>query len=78
MYQAVVRNSLPARDDIPDLKSALEDLKREAAARSARNKELLSKRMVEIRSEIQALRSNPYAARKKTFSSSPTIIDIRG
>jgi predicted phage gp36 major capsid-like protein len=70
------------RDDVPDLKSALEDLKAEAVVRSNRNRELLSKRMVEIRSEIKTLRNNPYAgsARRSAFSEAGTasLIDIKG
>jgi hypothetical protein len=69
-------------DDVPSLKSALEDLKTEAAARSTRNRELLSRRMVEIRSEITALRNNPYAgsARRSAFTEAGTasLIDIKG
>jgi hypothetical protein len=69
-------------DDVPDLKAALEDLKDEAVLRSTRNKELLSRRMVELRSEIKALRENPYAAkaRRSAFSSGATasLVDIEG
>ncbi|GHU71074.1 hypothetical protein FACS189450_06500 [Spirochaetia bacterium] len=86
MYRAVVNTADAAqepqsRDDVPSLKSALEGLKNEAAARSTRNKELLSRRMSEIRSEITALRNNPYAsARRFTFSDAgmATVIDIKG
>ncbi|GHV91695.1 hypothetical protein AGMMS50268_21980 [Spirochaetia bacterium] len=71
------------RDDVPDLKSALEGLKSEVVIRSNRNKELLSRRMVEIRSEIKTLRNNPYAAsaRRSSFSSevgTASLIDIKG
>jgi hypothetical protein len=81
MYRAAYPDKgAEARDDVPDLKSALEDLKNEAVIRSSRNKELLSKRMVELRSEIKALRNNPYAARRSTFSDANTasLIDIKG
>jgi polyhydroxyalkanoate synthesis regulator phasin len=67
--------------DVPSLKSALEDLKNEAVIRSTRNKELLSKRMVELRSEITALRSNPYAAKARQSAytgSSGSLVDIQG
>jgi hypothetical protein len=49
--------------------------------RSTRNKELLSKRMVELRSEIKTLRNNPYAAsRHSSFSGGNTasLVDISG
>ncbi|MDR2028598.1 MAG: flagellar protein FlgN [Treponema sp.] len=66
--------------DVPDLKSALEGLKREAVIRSERNKELLSKRMAELRSEIKSLRGNPYAARRSVYGGedSASLIDIKG
>jgi hypothetical protein len=69
-------------DDVPSLKAALEDLKNEAVIRSTRNKELLSKRMVELRAEIKTLRNNPYsaAARRSAFSASGTasLVDVSG
>jgi hypothetical protein len=67
--------------DVPSLKSALENLKNEAVIRSTRNKELLSRRMVELRSEITALRGNPYAAKARRSAytgGSGTLIDIQG
>jgi hypothetical protein len=67
--------------DVPSLKSALEDLKNEAVIRSTRNKELLSRRMVELRSEITVLRSNPYAAKAKRAAytgGAGSLVDIRG
>jgi hypothetical protein len=67
--------------DVPGLKAALEDLKNEAVIRSTRNKELLSRRMVELRSEITALRSNPYAAKagRSTYADgSGSLVDIQG
>ncbi|MDR1100460.1 MAG: flagellar biosynthesis protein FlgN [Treponema sp.] len=69
-------------DDVPGLKSALEDLKKEAVLRSTRNKELLSRRMAELRAEIKTLRSNPYAASAKRSSFSEigaaSLVDING
>jgi hypothetical protein len=69
-----------ADDDVPSLKAALEGLKREAVARAGRNKELLSRRMAELRSEIKTLRSNPYTKRQQSFSSTlpPGLVDISG
>jgi hypothetical protein len=66
---------------VPDLKAALEDLKNEAVIRSSRNRELLSRRMIELRSEIQTLRNNPYAAnaRRSAFSGgTASLVDIEG
>ena len=65
-------------DEVSDLKNALESLKTEAVVRSERNKELLSLRMTELRSEIKTLRSNPYAQRRVGIVAAPTQIDIRG
>jgi hypothetical protein len=67
-------------DDVPSLKSALEGLKTEAVIRSERNKDLLSRRMAELRSEIKILRGNPYAAKPSVYSGVGTasLIDIRG
>ncbi|MDR1948959.1 MAG: flagellar protein FlgN [Spirochaetaceae bacterium] len=66
--------------EIAGLKAALEDLKAEAALRLDRNRELLSQRMTEIRSEIKNLRGNPFAARPSIYagSGSPSLIDISG
>lgn len=79
-------NSLmPARadsfnDDVPDIKASLENLKSEAVIRSAKNKELLSKRMVELRTEIKSLRNNPYSTGRTAYSESnkASLIDIQG
>jgi hypothetical protein len=79
--QMVSREGQEDSSDVPSLKSALEDLKNEAVIRSTRNKELLSKRMVELRSEITALRSNPYAAKSRRSAytgGSGSLVDIQG
>jgi hypothetical protein len=62
------------------LKASLEGLKREAAARSERNRELLSGRMAKIRQEIKNLRGNPYAARRSIYADSvaPSLVDLKG
>jgi hypothetical protein len=67
-------------DEVPDLKAALEGLKSEAVARSGRNKELLSRRMTELRNEIKSLRSNPYLHRQGAYSNTGTggRVDIQG
>ena len=65
-------------DEVFSLKEALDGLKTEAAARSQRNRELLSKRMAELRNEIKSLRSNSYARRNFDSSPGPSLIDING
>jgi hypothetical protein len=66
--------------DLPSLKTALEGLKAEAVVRTRRNKDLLSKRMEAVRSEITALRKNPYAKRRSVYAGAetPALIDIEG
>jgi len=68
--------------EVPNLKASLENLKGEAVVRSTKNKELLSKRMMELRAEITALRNNPYVVSNKrsSFGSANTssMVDLRG
>jgi hypothetical protein len=65
--------------DVKGLKAALEELEKEAVIRSGRNRDLLSRRMAEIRSEIKALRSNPYLQSiRSAFSPPPALVDISG
>lgn len=86
MYHAVISRfggdiAAPA-DDVPNLKATLEDLKNEAILRSSRNRELLSSRMTELRSEITVLRNNPFTARARrsvySRGSTASLIDIQG
>jgi len=68
-------------EEVSGLKASLEKLKSEAVIRSTKNKELLSKRMLELRQEIKTLRNNPYAAKaRRSFSesNSASLIDIKG
>ena len=84
MYYSVVsgKSENTADGEVPGLKASLEKLKSEAVIRSTKNKELLSKRMIELRSEIKVLRDNPYAAKTRGFGSGSTnsggLIDIKG
>jgi hypothetical protein len=85
MYHTVVLGSGAVRhtdDEVPSLKAALEDLKSQAVIRSSHNKELLSRRMVELRHEITALRNNPYnqGSRNSVYGNSrtATLVDIQG
>jgi uncharacterized small protein (DUF1192 family) len=84
MYRTAKRSGVSASkaadDDVPSLKAALDGLKTEAVARVGRNKDLLSKRMAELRSEIKSLRSNPYTKRQQGYGNSapPSRVDISG
>jgi hypothetical protein len=79
MYQAAIPFS-PA-DDVPALKSALENLKNQVTTQSAHNRDLLSSRMAEIRAEITSLRNNPFASQARSMyqnSVSASLVDISG
>jgi hypothetical protein len=89
MYQSV-RVKSPAKsgskpvkkvsgeDEVISLKQALDGLKAEALIRSQRNRELLAKRMAELRSEINCLKGKSYARRKFESNTGPSYIDIKG
>jgi DNA-binding transcriptional regulator GbsR (MarR family) len=83
MYYTVVLGAQKEKektqnDEVPGLKASLEKLQSEAIIRSNKNKELLSKRMLELRSEIKALRNNPYAARRSGSNNTPSLVDLKG
>jgi uncharacterized protein YjgD (DUF1641 family) len=92
MYNSLVfdqNNSQPliklenagSQEEVPTLKASLEKLKSEAVMRSTKNKELLSKRMLELRQEIKTLRNNPYAASGRSAysnSNKASLVDIQG
>ncbi|MCL2765102.1 MAG: flagellar biosynthesis protein FlgN [Treponema sp.] len=80
MYYSV-RSHSDNQEEVPDLKASLEKLKSEAVIRSTKNKELLSKRMLELRSEIKTLRNNPYAAGGRSAfinSNTASLVDLQG
>jgi hypothetical protein len=68
-------------NDVPELQATLEDLKNQAAVRSGRNRDLLSRRMEEISSSLQTIKNNPFLS-KARFSmyqnATPATIDIMG
>jgi len=69
------------QEEVPTLKASLENLKNEAVIRSTKNKELLSKRMLELRQEIKTLRNNPYAASGRSAysnSNKASLVDVQG
>ena len=82
LYRNARQSSIAEKEneDIVDLKSALEGLKKEAVSRSKRNKELLSRRMADLRTEIKNIRSNPYIHPRSAFSEpgTPGLVDLRG
>ncbi|MCL2185156.1 MAG: flagellar biosynthesis protein FlgN [Treponema sp.] len=86
MYYSLSNQRIPltdnnSSDEVPSLKESLEKLKNEAVVRSTKNKELLSKRMVELRTEITSLRNNPYVSSTKRSSfgtNTSSLVDLQG
>ena len=80
MYQARCSGQAADSDEeVPSLRKALEELRSEAIVRSARNRELLSKRMIQLRQEMKLLRSNPYILNRSPYSQeNPVLVDIKG
>jgi DNA-binding transcriptional regulator GbsR (MarR family) len=86
MYYSVIgghnTQKADSSEEVPTLKESLEKLKSETVVRSKKNRELLSKRMLELRSEIKTLRNNPYssASRRSNFNDANTasLVDIKG
>jgi hypothetical protein len=71
---------LPA-NDVSTLKAALDDLKLQAAARSGQNRDLLSRRMADINSEIQTIKNNPFISKARNAlyqNVTPSLVDIMG
>ena len=71
---------LPA-NDVSSLKAALDDLKIQAAARSGQNRDLLSRRMADINSEIQTIKNNPFISKVRHAlyqNVTSSLIDIMG
>jgi hypothetical protein len=74
-------SSSPLADDVPSLKIALKHLKSQAIARSTHNRELLSTRMANMRTEITSLRNNPFTGTSRTLyeeSGTAWLVDIEG
>jgi len=65
-------------DEVISLKEALDGLRAEAAVRSEQNRELLAKRMADLRSEIKSLKKNAYASRRFDSTPPPSYIDLKG
>lgn len=79
--ESLYKASYPDKEsEVPKLKAALDELKAEALLRTERNKDLLTKRMEELRTEIRALRNNPFAARRSVYADSgdASLVDLKG
>ena len=78
MYQSTRMNApVEGNSEVVSLKEALDGLKAEAVLRSDRNRELLSRRMAELRSEIKSLKSC-YPRRRLDNSPTSSLIDLKG
>jgi hypothetical protein len=65
--------------EVPTLRAVLEELKTEAVIRSNQNRDLLAKRMEELRREMKILRANPYAIHRSVYSrETAALLDIQG
>jgi len=75
MYSAVSSD-----DGIPALKAALEGMKAEAQAQSAKNRELLRARMAVVRADADAMRKNPIvrSARSAYGVAAPSFVHLKG
>jgi hypothetical protein len=80
MRTVISRSALATTPEAEHISTTIDALRVEAAARVERNKNLLSVRMDEIRSEINALRANPFNRRKSPFTAddTPSLIDLKG
>jgi len=65
-------------EEIFSLKEALAGLKTEATVRAEQNRDLLAKRMAELRSEIKSLKKNAYTSRHFDNTPPPSYIDLKG
>ena len=65
-------------EEVASLKEALVGLKAEATVRAEQNRELLAKRMFELRQEIKTLKTNAYASRRFDNTPPPSFIDLKG
>jgi hypothetical protein len=68
-------------NDVPELKATLEDLKTQAVIRSGQNRDLLSRRMEEINSDIQTIKNNPFVSKARNAlyqNVSPSLVDVMG
>jgi len=68
-------------NDVPELKATLEDLKTQAVVRSGQNRDMLSRRMEEINSDIQTIKNNPFLSKARNAlyqNVSPSLVDVMG
>jgi hypothetical protein len=62
--------------DVPEIQAALENLKAEASVKAKQNRDMLEKRMDEVRDDLKMARANPYTKRKPLHEAS--FVDMKG
>ncbi|MCL2600108.1 MAG: flagellar biosynthesis protein FlgN [Treponema sp.] len=81
MYRTVIPHDF-ADDEIPVLKTSLEDMKIQVQAQSAKNRELLSVRMAGIRTEMNMLKDHPFIrnVQRSMYGNTVTasLVDVQG
>ena len=77
MYRA---RPAPDAPEVPEIQAALSGLRAKASLKVQQNRELLERRMIELREELRAVKANPYAKRSAFFSNtdSASFVDITG
>jgi hypothetical protein len=80
--ELMYREAVPdfSADDVPAIKATLENLRKQSAAQSNHNRELISGRMDIIRREIKDIKSNPFVQAGSVYREINTapVVDIRG
>jgi len=81
MYRAVTPHNF-ADDEIPALKTSLEDMKIKVQTQSAKNRELLSVRMAGIRNEMNTIKEHPFLRnmQRSMYGNTVTasLVDVQG
>ena len=83
MYRAVVAHDMKSDsssdEEIPALRTSLEGMKAMVQAQAAKNRELLSSRMAQVRTELDTIKDNPFA-RNTLYdgAAAKPLIDIKG
>jgi hypothetical protein len=67
---------IKAEIDILQLKSAISGLCRQSISLSKQNRDLLLRRMNEVRSEIQSIQKNPYRLHRYNSGDSALLLDM--
>jgi glutamyl-tRNA reductase len=77
LYRRAPNNIAP---DVPEIQSALENLKTETSVKVKQNRDILEKRMASLKEELKTLQTNPYTKRRSAFNApeEASLVDIKG